>query len=602
MDSSLTVGDYADLDRFNRVVTSKWTKDITAPGTDRDFFNVAVGWDRDSNVTYQDDSVHAGFDAVYSNDDLGRLIVADEGTRSGGSITSRTRKQEWTLTQTGNWSLDKLDLNGDGDWSDTDEWQDGRTHNAVNELTARDLDNNSGTTGNNYSLAYDAAGNLTDDGTDYEYEWDAFYRLRKVKRTDNQALVAEYRYNGLGYRIAEHADTDTDGDVDGSDKWFYFAYDNRWRLVATFRESDSSPKEEFVHQHAGMRGSGSYIDLVAFRDKDANTAWTTASDATLEERLYYCQNWRADVVAIVQCTNPATGAAKQIEQARYSAYGVPFGLPAGDADSDGDCDAADVSTVTGWSGVTYNVLGDIDLDGDVDANDVSAVAGLNGTTLGREVLSGFRSQKGYGGYEFGMDLAAAWHVRARLLCSVLGRWARRDELTYVDGLSMFAYCQDGPLAQVDPAGAASCAASSGGSSPSGQAGGSGQAQSPPVKGRCRSVQLMATEKQSGGLVKPQPDNKKYCWEQCNSKFDSAFSPGTLCGNEPYSGLPSTLGMNCPQGYACHGPATEVIKVVSCEDWWHCDCQTGDKHIDVKYKYKVSVKFTFWIVDPGVCVL
>lgn len=413
-----TAGDYADLDRFNRVVTSKWTKDL---GTDVDFFNVAVGWDRNSNVTYQDDSVHDAFGAAYTNDDLNRLIVSAEGLGTGGTISTLKRKQEWTLTQTGNWTLDKLDLNGDADWSDPDEWQDGRTHNDVNELTARDLDNNSGTSGNNYSLAYDAAGNLTDDGTDYEYEWDALYRLRKVKKTSNQALVAEYRYNGLGYRIAEHADTDTDGDVDGNDKWFYFAYDNRWRLVATFRESDTSPKEEFCHHHAGMGGSGCYIDLVAFRDKDANTAWTTASDTVLEERLYYAQNWRADVVAIV------SSAAVQKEQARYSAYGVPFGLPAGDADSDGDCDAADGTIVTAWKvAPSYDVRGDIDLDGDVDATDESAVGALNGATMGREVLSGVGNRKGYAGYEADAATARAWHVRNRLLASALGRWMQRE--------------------------------------------------------------------------------------------------------------------------------------------------------------------------------
>ena len=48
------------------------------------------------------------------------------------------------------------------------------------------------------------------------------------------------------------------------------------------------------------RGSSSYIDSVIMRDEDANTAWDAASDATLEERRYYCQNWRADVVALLK--------------------------------------------------------------------------------------------------------------------------------------------------------------------------------------------------------------------------------------------------------------------------------------------------------------
>jgi hypothetical protein len=150
-------------------------------------------------------------------------------------------------------------------------------------------------------------------------------------------LVAEYRYNGLGYRTGVHEDTDTDSDVDGSDLWYYSAYDERWRMVATYRSSDTDPKERFVHQQAGDGGFGgsSYIDLVAFREKDANTAWTSASDGTLEERLYYCQNQHADVVALI------TAAGGQREMDRYSAYGVPFGLPTGDCDSDGDCDVTD---------------------------------------------------------------------------------------------------------------------------------------------------------------------------------------------------------------------------------------------------------------------
>jgi YD repeat-containing protein len=335
-----TAGQYPDLDTLNRVVGSKWTKDLS---TDVDFYRYTLTYDRNSNITKADqaddsnaDSIadgHVGFDIAYTMDNLNRLTVADEGTFSGGSITSRTRKQEWTLTQTGNWSLDKLDLNGDADWSDTDEWQDSKTFNKVNEIGTRDLDATPGTTGDNYTLAYDPAGNMTNDGTDYKYEWDAFYRLRKVK-TQGGVLVAEYRYNGLGYRTGVHEDTDTDSDVDGSDLWYYSAYDERWRMVATYRSSDTDPKERFVHQQAGDGGFGgsSYIDLVAFREKDANTAWTSASDGTLEERLYYCQNQHADVVALI------TAAGGQREMDRYSAYGVPFGLPTGDCDSDGDCD------------------------------------------------------------------------------------------------------------------------------------------------------------------------------------------------------------------------------------------------------------------------
>ena len=146
----------------------------------------------------------------------------------------------------------------------------------MNELLTQDTDSN-GTA--NYTLAYDAAGNLTDDGQSYKYEYDAFYRLRKVKNQSG-TLLAEYRYNGLGHMIGRHEDTDADGDVDASDVWFYPAYDEVWREVAVYRESDTSPKETYVNALAGLDGYGrsSYINDVVCRDRDANSGWTAASD------------------------------------------------------------------------------------------------------------------------------------------------------------------------------------------------------------------------------------------------------------------------------------------------------------------------------------
>ena len=298
-----TSGDFPDLDRFNRVTTSKWTKDLA---TDVDFYHVDLTYDRNSNITLAEDDVHAGFDVAYTMDDLNRLVDAQEGTWGGSSIGSETREQTWTLDHLGNWDASTLDLDGDGTYTDPDELDEVRTHNAVNELLTRDVDDDSNP---DYSLTYDEDGNLTDDGEDYEYVYDVFGRLREVRDTSDQSLVAEYRYNGLGFRIAAHEDTDTDGDVDSSDKWFHYVYDERWRMVANYREDDSDPKEEWHPHQAGLDGLGgsSYIDLVICRDRDANTAWTSASDGVLEERMYLCQNWRADVSAIVDVGRRAPG-------------------------------------------------------------------------------------------------------------------------------------------------------------------------------------------------------------------------------------------------------------------------------------------------------
>src|SRR4029434_2303991 len=271
-----SAGDYADLDLFNRVTSSRWTKDLAS---DKDFYDVDVTYDRNSNPTLVNDNVHAGFDVSYAIDNLDRVVTADEGTWSG-SITSRTRKQEWTLTHTGNWGREKLDLNGDGAWGGTNEHDDTRTHTVANEIATRDLDSNSGTGGKNYTLTHDLDGNLTEDGVSYKYEYDACGRLRKIKNRSNAALVAEYTYNGLGWRTGWHEDTDTDGDVDSNDVWYYQAYDERWRMLAVYRSSDANPKEEFVNHEAGLdgRGASSYIDAVICRNFDRSSVFTDASD------------------------------------------------------------------------------------------------------------------------------------------------------------------------------------------------------------------------------------------------------------------------------------------------------------------------------------
>jgi len=435
-----TSGEYPDLDRFNRVTSSRWTKDLA---TDVDFYDIDITYDRNSNITLVEDNVHSGFDASYLIDDVDRLTRAEEGTWNGSSITSRTRDQQWTLDQVGNWDEDKLDLNGDLDYTDTDEWDDCRTHNDVNELTGRDLDCTPGTGGDNYALSYDAAGNMTDDAKDYKYEYDAFYRLRKVKN-QSDALVEENRYNGLGFRIAEHVDTDDDQDVDANDAWRYYAYDERWRILAHFLDSDTAPTEEYLPHNAGLDGMGgsSYIDLAVLRERD------TDANGSLDERLYYCQNWRADVSALVDDSG------QMMEWAKYSAYGVPFGLPGGDTDSDGDCDATDVAQIHTWyTSGPYDVRGDIDLDGDVDATDESIVDGnYKGLKLGRGNLSAVDSLRGYAGYVADRVAWSTYHVRYRYYIPDLGRWAPRDPIEYGGGLTLYAYAENTPLVLLDPLG------------------------------------------------------------------------------------------------------------------------------------------------------
>jgi len=145
------------------------------------------------------------------------------------------------------------------------------------------------------------------------------------------------------------------------------------------------------------------------------------------------------------------------EWAKYSAYGIPFGMPAGDTDSDGDCDSADESEINSWrtaNPFVYRVRGDIDLDGDIDTGDMNLVQNVFlGINLGRGVLSSalVANNRGIAGYTLD-SRTSAYDVRNRVFHPELGRWLRRDPLVYVDGLNLYGYLSGGPIGGTDPMG------------------------------------------------------------------------------------------------------------------------------------------------------
>jgi RHS repeat-associated protein len=148
-------------------------------------------------------------------------------------------------------------------------------------------------------------------------------------------------------------------------------------------------------------------------------------------------------------------AGAQVEQVRYFAYGIPFGLPAGDVDSDGDVDPADATAFDGLGG--YAARADMDLDGDNDSTDRSAIVANDGDALGFAApsLPGVANRKAYAGYELDdalADVGSIYHVRHRVLHADLGRWLMRDPIGYSDGPSLYAYTQSRPLAVGDPSG------------------------------------------------------------------------------------------------------------------------------------------------------
>ncbi|MFN0012210.1 MAG: RHS repeat-associated core domain-containing protein [Phycisphaerales bacterium] len=446
------------MDAFGRIIKNTWVKGLGTPVT---LMDLALTYDRNGNITSVADGVLSGFDAKYGMDDLNRVIDTDEGTLASGSITSRTRREQWTLGQTGNSLLRKRDLDGDGAWGGTDELNDTGTFNVANEWLTRDTDSTPGTTGNNHTLTHDAAGNLTDDGTRYTYVYDAFGRMVSVKNRSTSAVVAEYRYDGLGQRVAWHGDFDADGTVESTsdDPWYVFVYDDQWRGVATYRTPtwggtlDANPKETFLYHAAGVegRGSSSYIDSVILRERDANGngGWRGQSDGTLEERRFYGQNWRADVVLFMKATG------RPIERVKYSAYGLALLKPGYDYNADGVINPDDLGDIiTDASSGSPPASADWNLDGTPNTTDSSEYQTdyytINSPSwgFGHLTLADTGNRKGYAGYELD-PLTDKYHVRHRVYDAELGRWTRRDPLGYVDGPSLLEYVGSSPLGHTD---------------------------------------------------------------------------------------------------------------------------------------------------------
>ena len=133
--------------------------------------------------------------------------------------------------------------------------------------------------------------------------------------------------------------------------------------------------------------------------------------------------------------------------------GVPYGLPAGDTDSDGDFDSADVAAITG----SYDVRKDANLDGTIDVFDVLHASNMTGSagtvTTGRDVLGSPDNGNRFGYAAYLRDPAVPqWHVRHRVFRSDIGRWLTRDPAGYVDGWNLYQYVGSSALSYVDPSG------------------------------------------------------------------------------------------------------------------------------------------------------
>lgn len=259
---------------------------------------------------------------------------------------------------------------------------------------------------------------------------------------------AEYRYNGLGQRVAYK--------LNGTGTWYDLVQDEQWREVAVYDRTNNKLLERTLFHNAGLNGrsGSSYIDSCAVRE----TSPTTGTYPVMQTRWYTLQNWRADVVATLASNGTLSA------WSSYTAYGKQQTWRVADID-DG------TETGTPDEGVTIE---DLTLylawfeagDPQADVDDGSGTGALDaGVTIEDLAFfltyfegSGgdFDSRLGYAGYvkdEADSRQSGLYHVRFRVYSTELGSWLTQDPLEWEsDEFSLYRYAHNNTMTYTDPSG------------------------------------------------------------------------------------------------------------------------------------------------------
>lgn len=198
---------------------------------------------------------------------------------------------------------------------------------------------------------------------------------------------------------------------------------------ASFRSGtdDSSPTERVVHPHAGLEGS-LYLDSLVMSDRDLTSDWGTNADGTLETRLYFAQNWRADTSVVLSASGAILRASK------YTAYGKRVDIDTGDFNRDGFVDFNDYdSFMTCYEDATCpgTRTADVDCNGFADFFDydafVEAYDNDKETDHGglRTLYAGYERDPGLETQHPDGTLNDVYHVRHRVYSTDLGRWTKK---------------------------------------------------------------------------------------------------------------------------------------------------------------------------------
>lgn len=312
---------------------------------------------------------------------------------ASGVIATPTTSQAWSLDSRGNWSS----------WTQNSTTQT-RTHSGANQVTAM----------GSVALAWDAAGNLSNDGT-RNYVWNARGLLESV--AEGAATLGTYTYDPLGRRVAKSVDGVTSlsiydgwqdvysvvkgGSVDTSKSWVFGNYideplamirkwgsssDTVWYLqgnnfnVEALTDRTGAIVERYEHTPYGAARvySGSGTDGTWFTGDDVGeTVSARGNELTFQGReldgetgnLYFRARYYMPTLGRFVSRDPLRYGAGDVNEFRFTSnaplgyvdplglYSMPSGIrySEGDADIRFDVDAKSVPVLTGvWGEVLAN--------------------------------------------------------------------------------------------------------------------------------------------------------------------------------------------------------------------------------------------------------
>ena len=221
-------------------------------------------YDNEGNKQFENKLQDTGHSEAYQYDTTYRLINYAVGTLIGSTVPVPITQTSYSLDPVGNWNS-----------KTTNGVMQNRVHDAVNELIKIDATN----------LTYDPTGNLQNDGV-YTYTYDEEFRLTKVTRIADSAVVGQYQYDALSRRVQKIANPA------GTPSTTLYFYDD----MRTIEEQNGGGATQATYVY------GDYVDEVLTMDRGGQT-------------FYYHQNALWSVEAITDSL------ANPVERYSYDAYG-----------------------------------------------------------------------------------------------------------------------------------------------------------------------------------------------------------------------------------------------------------------------------------------